>query len=109
MTWVFAPKTGNYLNPSSWHEATYDQAIFPIIPYSANYRDTENIHFKSPFGPQNMTSNQSWHWLGTDQYGKDVAAGIIGGVRVCPKGWFAIDADSYAYRFIIRWTCWFFW
>lgn len=77
--------TGNYLNPSSWHEATYDQAIFPIIPYSANYRDTENVHFKSPFGPQNRESNQAWHWLGTDQYGKDVAAGIIGGVRVALK------------------------
>ena len=47
-------KTGQYLDPSSWHEAKYDQAIFPIIPYSANYRDKENIHFTSPFGPQKM-------------------------------------------------------
>jgi len=80
-----APKTGNYLDPSSWHEAKYDQAIFPIIPYSANYRDTENIHFVSPFGPQKMKLGQAWHWLGTDQLGKDVAAGIIGGIRVALK------------------------
>lgn len=75
-------KTGQYLNPNSWHEAEYDQAIFPIIPYSANYRDTDNIHFKSPFGPQKIQKNQAWHWLGTDKLGKDVAAGILSGIRV---------------------------
>ncbi len=80
-----AAKTGQYLDPSSWHKTQYDQAIFPIIPYSANYRDTENIHFVSPFGPQKMKKRQAWHWLGTDQLGKDVAAGIIGGVRVALK------------------------
>ncbi len=78
-------KTGKYLDPSSWHETQYDQAIFPIIPYSANYRDTDNIHFKSPFGPQTMKRGQAWHWLGTDKLGKDVAAGIIGGIRVALK------------------------
>ena len=78
-------KTGQYQNPDSWHETKYDQAIFPIIPYSANYRDTDNIHFKSPFGPQEMQKDQAWHWLGTDKLGKDVAAGIIGGIGVALK------------------------
>ena len=80
-----AQKTGNYLNKSYWHEQKYDQVILPIIPYSAAYRDIKNVHFKSPFGPQNIAPNQSWHWLGTDGNGRDVAAGVIGGVRVALK------------------------
>jgi len=78
-------KTGQYLDPDSWHEQQYDQAIFPIIPYSSGYRDRDNIHYTSPLGPQKMKKGQAWHWLGTDARGKDVAAGIIGGVRVALK------------------------
>jgi len=80
-----AQPTIEYLNPDSWHEQKYDKAIFPIIPYSANYRDRDNVHYTSPFGPQKMKKNQAWHWLGTDSLGKDVAAGIIGGIRVALK------------------------
>ncbi len=80
-----AEKTGNYLSGNYWHETKFDQAIYPIIPYSATYQDTKNIHYKSPFGPQNMEDNQAWHWLGTDQLGRDVAAGIISGVRTALK------------------------
>ena len=78
-------QTGQYLDPDSWHEQKYDQAIFPIIPYSSGYRDRDNIHYTSPFGPQEIKKGQAWHWLGTDARGKDIAAGIISGVRVALK------------------------
>ncbi len=78
-----AEKTKAYRINSYWHEQKYDQAIYPIIPYSSGYMDKENIHFKSPLGPQN--GEGAWHWFGTDQYGRDVAAGILEGVRVALK------------------------
>jgi peptide/nickel transport system permease protein len=40
------------------------------------------VHFVSPFGNQNVPSNRFWHWLGTDQFGRDVLAGMIRGTRV---------------------------
>lgn len=78
-------RTGIYLNSNYWHETEFDQAIYPMIPYSASYQDTKNIHYKSPFGPQNISEHQAWHWLGTDQLGRDVAASIIGGIRIALK------------------------
>ena len=76
-------KTGPYRDNSYWHTQKYDQAIYPIIPYSSGYMDKDNIHFKSPLGPQNGYG--AWHWLGTDKRGRDVAAGMIEGVQVALK------------------------
>ena len=76
-------KTKPFLDNTYWHEQKFDQAIYPIIPYSSTYRDTKNVHFKSPLGPQN--GNEAWHWFGTDNLGRDVAAGIIEGVQVALK------------------------
>jgi len=64
-------KTKPFLDNTYWHEQKFDQAIYPIIPYSSTYRDTKNVHFKSPLGPQN--GNEAWHWFGTDNLGRDVA------------------------------------
>lgn len=78
-----AQKTGPYLSSTYWHEQQFDQAIYPIIPYSSGHMDTKNVHYKSPFGPQN--GDGAWHWFGTDKLGRDVAAGIIEGFQVALK------------------------
>lgn len=65
-----------------WHEAEYDRAILPPIPYSASYLDGANAGFRKPHGPQQVQSNRYWHWLGTDQLGRDIAAGMIRGTRI---------------------------
>lgn len=80
-----ATPTDAYRNGGYWHKQKYDAVIFPIIPYSATYRDTRNIHYKSPFGPQNIRRGQTWHYLGTDHLGRDVASGMIAGVRIALK------------------------
>ena len=65
-----------------WHDANYDKVILPPIPYSATYQDRDNTGFKKPYGPQNLKSGRYRHWLGTDQLGRDIAAGMVRGTRI---------------------------
>lgn len=65
-----------------WHEAEYEKVVLPIIPYSATYQDRANAGFRKPGGPQNVKSNRYRHWLGTDQLGRDIAAGMVRGTRI---------------------------
>jgi len=65
-----------------WHDAEYERVIYPPIRYSALYQDRDNAGFKTPLGEQNIKSNGFRHWLGTDQLGRDIAAGLIRGTRI---------------------------
>jgi len=65
-----------------WDEHNYDFAVWPPIPYSSTTIDKSNRNFVSPFAEQRV---KSWRWkhiLGTDELGRDVAAGMIHGTRV---------------------------
>jgi peptide/nickel transport system permease protein len=53
-----------------------------LIPYSATTLDMQNAGFVSPFEPQSIDNIYKRHWLGTDQIGRDIAAGLIAGTRV---------------------------
>jgi peptide/nickel transport system permease protein len=55
--------------------------IPPLIPYSAQTQDAQNRLFVSPFDAQNTPSVYQRHWFGTDEIGRDVAAGVIAGTR----------------------------
>ena len=69
-----------YSTPWSAHK--YEEVLMPPIPYSHSTLDSKNIHFVSPFGEQRVPSTRYWHWMGTDNFGRDVAAGMIRGTRV---------------------------
>ncbi|MEY4902262.1 MAG: hypothetical protein RLZZ292_77 [Bacteroidota bacterium] len=60
---------------------TNTSIFFPIIPYSPNTADANNLHCKSPLESQTVASLHYRHWLGTDHSGKDVLSGILGGIR----------------------------
>ncbi len=66
----------------SWDEHEYEAVLFPPIPYSSSSLDLKNNNFRSPFGQQTLKSWRWRHWLGTDQSGRDVAAGMVAGTRV---------------------------
>ncbi|MFK8104717.1 MAG: ABC transporter permease [Saprospiraceae bacterium] len=65
-----------------WDEHDYQTKWMPPIPYSSTSLDRKNTNSKSPFGPQKIENTRYWHWLGTDDLGRDVAAGLIKGARV---------------------------
>jgi peptide/nickel transport system permease protein len=65
-----------------WDEHNYDWAWFALIPYSATTLDKKNRDFVSPFGKQDLKSWRWRHWIGTDELGRDVAAGMIAGTRI---------------------------
>lgn len=65
-----------------WDEHDYDFVIFPLIPYSATTIDILNTDYVGPFDKQEVKSLRWKHWLGTDELGRDTAAGMIYGARV---------------------------
>ncbi len=67
---------------TDWDDPKITSKVFPLIPYHFDTIDPLNSQFKSPFGKQNISSIRFRHWLGTDQIGRDVLAGMIIGARV---------------------------
>lgn len=65
-----------------WQDHEYESVVMPLIPYSHTTLDLKNAQYVSPFGDQNVSSNRYWHWLGTDELGRDVLAGMIRGTRI---------------------------
>lgn len=57
----------------------------PIIRYSYYTIDKNNAGAVSPFAKQHLKENQQRHYLGTDQLGRDVLAGIIHGTSIALK------------------------
>lgn len=57
-----------------WKELPYDWVVFPPIPYSPGTTDKLLISLKD-------RAPSVKHWLGTDDIGRDVLAGIIHGSR----------------------------
>ncbi|MEZ4962168.1 MAG: ABC transporter permease [Saprospiraceae bacterium] len=66
---------------NEWSSHRYNAVLFPPIPYSAGTIDPKNTGYKSPFAKQNIPSNRYRHWLGTDNIGHDIAAGLVAGTR----------------------------
>jgi peptide/nickel transport system permease protein len=65
-----------------WNEHDYERVWWAPIPYSANTMDRDNRNFRGPFAEQNVPSWRFRHWLGTDQLGRDVTAGMVRGARI---------------------------
>jgi peptide/nickel transport system permease protein len=69
-----------FLN-ADWRMLPYEKVVFAPVPYSASTLDAANGHYKGPFDAQNVPSLRQRHWLGTDQLGRDLLAGMVAGTR----------------------------
>jgi peptide/nickel transport system permease protein len=65
----------------NWDEHEFESVIRPLVPYSYNTQDLSNS-FVGPFEKQNVKSRRWRHWLGTDNLGRDVVAGLVHGTRI---------------------------
>ncbi len=64
-----------------WKDLDYGFAIWPIIPYLPHNHDYKN-NFVGPFDNQDVKSTFWRHWMGTDEIGRDLTAGMIHGTRI---------------------------
>ncbi len=66
---------------TEWRDFEYESSIFPLIPYSTTTQDKRNRQFVGPFDNQSVKSMRWRHWFGTDNFGRDVAAGMVSGTQ----------------------------
>lgn len=59
---------------ADWKALPYDWALYPPIPYSPSSTDKNLVTLKD-------RSPSKAHWLGTDDIGRDVMAGLLHGTR----------------------------
>ncbi len=75
-------KWGAQFATADWSALPYELVWFAPVPYSHYTIDRRNMSYAHPFKRQQIQSWRWRHWLGTDQVGRDVLAGMIAGTRV---------------------------
>ena len=77
---LLIPVLDHSLGRQAWEDQHLDWAIWPPIPFRAGEIDLSEATYQPPL-TRNRTDG-SMHWLGTDQWGRDLAAGLVSGARV---------------------------
>lgn len=75
---------------SDWRMLDMQFVVWPLIPYSAKNIDASNRTYKSPWEAQYFDKGNEKiplgfrlrHYLGTDSVGRDIAAGMLSGLRI---------------------------
>ena len=70
------------LSNVTWRELNYQSVVWAPIPYYPGNIDKKNSNFRSPIGEQDIPSFRWKHFLGSDNLGRDVLAGMIHGTRI---------------------------
>ena len=66
---------------NSYHSNSNDFEVWPLIPYNSQSLDFNNMNTVGPFDKQEVESTYFRHWLGTDELGRDLLAGLIHGCK----------------------------
>ena len=75
---------------SDWRIQEMQFVVWPLIPYSAKNIDASNRSYNSPWEAQYLEKESEKirlgfrlrHYLGTDSVGRDIAAGMLSGLRI---------------------------
>lgn len=67
---------------AEWRTLEYEWSFWPPVRYSASELDHANSRPISPFGKQNIENWKDWHYLGTNNSGRDILSGLIHGTRI---------------------------
>lgn len=67
---------------ADWLHMEFESAVFPPITYSPTTIDIANSQFRGPFDEQEIIEGRRRHFIGTDQIGRDVLAGMVHGTRI---------------------------
>lgn len=70
------------LRKADWRVLPLDWAVWPPVRYSPEELDLRNAPAVGPFDEQVIRSLAERHYLGTDNLGRDVLAGLIHGSRI---------------------------
>ena len=65
-----------------WKDLQLDASFWPMVRYSPDDLDLMNAMSMGPFEEQRVPEWKYWHYLGTDEVGRDIMAGLIHGSRV---------------------------
>ena len=65
-----------------WKDQEFESVVWPLIPYRPTDVDYVNDKFTAPNDKQRVKSKKWWHWLGTDDLGRDVLSGMIHATRI---------------------------
>lgn len=76
------PQWRGELRVMDWRVMPLEWVVWPPIRYSAEELDLRNAPAVGPFDEQIVRSFWERHWLGTDNLGRDLAAGLIHGTRI---------------------------
>jgi len=88
---VWADEKKPYGNPvldslytyNLWKKFPYESSVFAPVPFSpGDFSDRPSCISQPPGTVQPEHDKRFRHWLGTDDSGRDVAAGIISGARI---------------------------
>jgi peptide/nickel transport system permease protein len=65
-----------------WRELPLDAALWPPVTYLPEDQDKANMGSVGPFDDQTLGQSRFQHYLGTDEIGRDLLAGLIHGTRI---------------------------
>ena len=67
---------------ADWRELELESSLWPPVTYVAAELDDDNMQSVSPGGEQLLADEKFRHYLGTDEMGHDLLAGLIHGTRI---------------------------
>lgn len=76
------PQWPGPLRVADWRVLPVDWALWPPVRYTPEELDLRNAPAVGPFDEQITRSTAERHWLGTDNLGRDLLAGLIHGTRI---------------------------